>query len=436
MRVHLKALGCRLNEAELERWAHRFNAQGHRLVNDAASADLVVLNSCAVTGEAVRKSRQALGRLHRANPRAKLIATGCFATLEPERAAEQLGVDLVVSNADKDRLPEIAVQALDITSMPAAATQPGAAPLFARERSRAFVKIQDGCRYRCTFCIVTLARGAERSRPVGEIIDEINRLVDDGVREAVLTGVHVGGYGKDLDTDLQGLIASILAGTDLPRLRLASVEPWDLPGDFFSLFENRRLMPHMHLPLQSGSDTVLRRMARRCKRADFERLVQTARAAVPDFNVTTDIIVGFPGETEREWCETLEFVERIGFGHLHIFTYSPRAGTKAASLPDPITPELQRRRSRELHMLGARLKRAALQRLVGRELEVLWESVVDDQHRWGPARLSGYTPSYLRASILTTNPAPRLRRIERVRLTGLAAEASGLEAVTLPSQPA
>lgn len=426
MRVHLAALGCRLNEAELQQWAREFRARGHEIAAEADEADLVVINTCAVTREAVRKSRQLIHRVHRLRPAAKLVVSGCYPSLDPEEAAAQLGVDLLIRNEDKDRLVDITSRALELPTMPAGATEPGAESLYARGRHRAFIKVQDGCRYRCSFCIVTVARGEERSRPVADIVGQINRLVEEGVQEAVLTGVHVGGYGADLGTDLAALIRAILADTDLPRLRLASVEPWDLPEDFFSLFENPRLMPHMHLPVQSGSNSVLRRMARRCKTGEFESLVAEARARVPDFNVTTDIIVGFPGESEREWRETLEFVERVGFGHLHVFSYSPREGTKAARLPDQVAPEVKRARARELFALAARMKRRTLEGHLGREVEILRERPVARKED-GTALFAGYTPNYLRTlTPLSEDQAGQPAGLHRVRLRALTDDGEAL----------
>jgi len=392
MKVHLKALGCRLNEAELEQWLGKFKAAGHGIVDSAADADVVVLNSCAVTQEASAKSRRLLNRLHRQNPASRLVATGCYATLEADAVAQANGVDLVVANDAKEQLPETVMEAFAAPVMPDIATEPGESSLFVRGRQRAFIKIQDGCRYRCTFCIVTVARGAERSRTQADIISEINRLAVQGVQEIVLTGVHVGGYGSDLEqASLYRLVQSILQETDIPRIRFASVEPWDLPEDFFALFANPRLMPHMHLPIQSGSDSVLRRMARRCKTQEFAQLVDQARQAIPGFNVTTDLIVGFPGETEQEWQETLDFVERTGFGHIHIFSYSPREGTKAARLPDSIHQTLKKTRSQQLHDLAARLKQDWLIQQQGQQVDVLWEQRREDN---GQAIYHGYTPNY------------------------------------------
>jgi len=425
VQIHLKAIGCRLNEAELEGWAREFKADGHTLVNEASEADLMVFNSCAVTQQAVRKSRQYIKRIQRDNPNAKIVMSGCYASLDPAEAAGALGVDLVVENKQKDQLVKIATQELNLPLMPQAATEPGESSLFQRGRQRAFIKIQDGCRYRCTFCIVTVARGEERSRSLQEIIDEINQFHRQGIQEIALTGVHVGGYGSDIDSSLHQLIETILSETDMPRIRLASVEPWDLPEHFFDLFANPRLMPHMHLPLQSGTNSVLRRMARRCKTADFMDLVKQARRAVPDFNITSDIIVGFPGETEQEWQESLEFIEQIGFGHLHIFSYSPRSGTKAATLANPIPEKVKKERSKILHQLAQEMKLKTLEGYIGRQVDVLWEGQGKIQEN-GQRRYWGYAPNYLRVAIDVDPDQKMSNQITRVTLNSVDAEAECL----------
>lgn len=416
MRVHLTTLGCRLNEAEVERWSRELRERGYQITPDETAADLLVVNTCAVTQEAVRKSRKLLRRTQRTNPRAKLVVTGCYAALDRQEAAQVLGVDLVVDNRDKDQLVAIATEALDLPSMPQLATEPGEAPLFARGRQRAFVKIQDGCRYRCSYCIVTLARGEERSRPIPELVAELNRLHQEGIREVVLTGVHIGGYGTDLGTDLPTLLQTLLAETGIERLRLGSLEPWDLTPAFWALFENPRFMPHLHLPLQSGADSVLRRMARRCRGDEFAELIAQARCRVTDFNVTTDLIVGFPGETDAEWQETLERVATIGFGHLHIFAFSPRAGTKAASLPDQVPEAVKKQRSQALHALGRGLKRETLRGYLGRRLPVLIEGATSSGH---PDQWFGYTPNYLPVLIRAPAAEPLANQILEVEMRGL-----------------
>ena len=414
MQVALTALGCRLNEAELERWATGFQMAGHRLVQRVEDADLVVVNTCAVTGEAVKKSRQLLRRARRRNAQAKLVVSGCYATLQPEIKQDE-DIDLLVSNADKERLVDIVRQKLALEPAPDATARAPAAALFARGRNRAFVKAQDGCRHQCAFCIVTIARGAERSRPSADIVAEIKRLRRQGIREAVLTGVHLGGYGRDLKTDLPALIETILAETTLPRLRLGSVEPWDLNERFFSLFDNPRFMPHLHLPLQSGSDAVLRRMGRRCKSAAFAALARVARERVPAMNLTTDVIAGFPGETDEEWRQTMAFCRRLGFSHIHVFPYSPRAGTRAAELPEQTPAEVKQRRCQQLQALARRLRRDFARRWVGRSFPVLVESATGEIN--GAAMRFGYSPNYLRAALPATGAAaPRPNEIVAARV--------------------
>ncbi|MCF6189381.1 MAG: tRNA (N(6)-L-threonylcarbamoyladenosine(37)-C(2))-methylthiotransferase MtaB [Cocleimonas sp.] len=414
MKIHLKALGCRLNEAELEQWSSAFSREGHRVIKDASEADVVVLNTCAVTTEATKKSRKLMNRLHRENPQSKLVVSGCYATLEEEEVATRLGVDLVVNNHHKDALPQKVMEAFSANTMPLIAMDSDESSLFQRGKQRAFIKIQDGCRYRCTYCIVTVARGEERSRALADIVDEVNILHQQGIQEIVLTGVHVGGYGSDNDSSLFLLVKALLDDTDMPRIRFASVEPWDLPESFFSLFENHRLMPHMHLPLQSGADSVLRRMSRRCKIADFSNLVRQARNAIPDFNVTTDIIVGFPGETEKEWQQSLETVEAIGFGHIHIFSYSSREGTKAAGLSNQINNDVKKSRSQEMHLLAAKLKTSFHQAQLNNTVEVLWESQKTAGE--GQVRYSGYTPNFCKVETIVSNTVLLESQIKKAQL--------------------
>jgi len=397
MLIHLRTLGCRLNEAELESWAQAFQKAGHEITREQKKAHLIIVNSCAVTQDAVRKSRQLIRRIHRDNPSAKIIASGCYVTLQPDEAAELLGVDLIVSNQDKDRLVELAIAELELPTMPAMSTEPAEISLFSRGRQRAFIKVQDGCRYRCTFCIVTVARGEEKSSSIAKIVRDINTFVEQGVQEVILTGVHLGGYGSDINQNLADLIRAILKKTTVPRLRLGSLEPWDLPDNFFALFSNPRLMPHLHLPLQSGSDSVLRRMARRCKTEEFSQIVTDARKTVPHINITTDIIVGFPGETEQEWQESFAYIKSIGFGHIHIFTYSTRTDTKAASLPEQVLNTIKKQRSQQLHQLAAQMKQVFFTQNKNKIFDILWEGQKEeiDTHS---QRVFGYTPNYLRVS--------------------------------------
>ncbi|MCK4707951.1 MAG: tRNA (N(6)-L-threonylcarbamoyladenosine(37)-C(2))-methylthiotransferase MtaB [Gammaproteobacteria bacterium] len=411
MKVNFQALGCRLNEAELESWSSEFIQKGYQLTLDSSDADLVVFNSCSVTAEADRKSRKLINRIHNANPQSKLVVTGCYASLQPDLIKKQLGVDLVISNLQKDKLVDLVESNFNISGSSAQIDK--SSSIFARGRHRAFIKIQDGCRYRCTFCIVTVARGEERSRLQQDIIQEINRHHQQGVQEIVITGVHVGGYGSDTGSNLYELLSEIMDKTSVPRIRLASVEPWDLPDNFFELFKDKRLMPHMHLPLQSGADSVLRRMARRCKTAEFTRIVEKARTAIPLFNITTDIIVGFPGETEKEWEESLKFVEQTGFGHMHIFSYSKREGTKAARLPDQIEKNIKKERSLQIRELAEILKLNELSKHIGRKDTVLWENRISSN----TPILNGYTSFYHK--IYSQSGSRKIQQIESVGIRSI-----------------
>ena len=378
---------------------------GDAIVTAPDQADVLVLNTCAVTREAVRKSRQRVQRLQRANPAARVVVSGCYSTLESPTVMAELGIDLVVPNTHKDQLVTLTRQAFAQPDMPEGATVPAESALFQRNRHRAFIKIQDGCRYRCTFCIVTVARGSERSRTIDEIVTEVQRLDRKGVQEIVLTGVHVGGYGRDLDEQatLFSLVSALLADTDMPRIRFASVEPWDLSAEFLTVFNNPRVQPHVHLPLQSGCDSVLKRMARRCRTADFATLAADLRSCVDGFNITTDIIVGFPGESDQEWRESMEFISRMEFGQLHIFRYSARTGTAAANMPAQVPKAIGQQRSQELHALAASQRQSRLQPNVGLEIPVLWEHGKEQRSASGVRRYrhQGYTPNYFRISTVS-----------------------------------
>jgi threonylcarbamoyladenosine tRNA methylthiotransferase MtaB len=359
-----------------------------------------VLNTCTVTHVAARKSRQLIRHLRRTNPSAAVVVTGCYAELEPDQVAA-LGIDLVVGNQDKDQLVELATAYW--RRMHPDQGEPSQDPdlqsheLYLGRRTRAFIKVQDGCDNRCTFCIVTVARGAGRSRPAEDVVAEVRELAAAGYQEAVLSGVHLGSYAHDMG-DRRGLfrlVRRLLDETELSRLRLSSLEPWDLDADFFALWKDRRLGRHLHLPLQSGCDATLRRMARCSTSAGFADLVAAARAAIPDLSVTTDVMVGFPGETEAEFAQSLAFVEAMAFAKLHIFRYSPREGTIAASMRDQVLPDLAAERARHMHELGARLERDFRRGFVGRTMDVLWET--GEPHGDG-LLWSGLTDNYLRVS--------------------------------------
>lgn len=404
MKIYLETLGCRLNYSEMETLGRQLVEAGHAVVEAAEQADVCVLNTCAVTGEAARKSRQLARKLARSSPAARLAVTGCYATLAPETVAGLPNVELVVDNQRKELLAELLQPwSVELDGEQWRRLAPDA-PLHQPERTRAFVKVQDGCNNQCTFCIVTVARGPERSRPVGEIVAEVQRLTAEGFREAVLTGVHLGGYGSEdpaaragSHPPLYALVAALLEQTELPRLRLSSLEPWDIEPAFFDLWEQSqgRLCPHLHLPLQAGCDRTLKRMARRTRTASFRALVGAARARIPGLTLSTDIIAGFPGETAADFDESLRFVAEMDFAHIHIFPYSARAGTAAASFGGHLPVEERRRRVDALEAVMQQSGQTVRRGFLGQVRPVLWESL--EQPANGVAAVwSGLTDNYLR----------------------------------------
>lgn len=424
MKLFLDSIGCRLNHSEMETMARQLLANGHEIVTTPETADTVILNTCAVTAEAARDARTRTRRFHRANPEAQIVLTGCYATIAPHELAQVEGASQVVVNAQKSQL----VQMLDPQArldVPVYEQEPILREFLAGSmgaHTRAFIKVQDGCDNKCTFCVTTIARGAGQSRHLGDVVAEIQALAAAGYQEAVLTGVHLGSYGRDLhnNTDLRTLVATILQHTDIPRLRLSSLEPWDIPDGFFELWQNPRLLPHLHMPLQSGSDAVLRRMARRTNQISFRQLATTARAAIPQLNLTTDMIVGFPGETEAEFAESVAFVEEIGFTRLHVFTYSARPGTAAARFSGQVPKLVKKERTNRLIALGQSLSLAFHEGFVGDALPVLWETAVGADNNG--LRWVGYTDNYIR--VAANGPADLFNQITPTRME--TAKADGL----------
>jgi threonylcarbamoyladenosine tRNA methylthiotransferase MtaB len=394
MRIHVSSLGCKLNQSEMDGLAARLAGGGHQIVTSPAEAELCVLNTCAVTHVAAQKSRQALRRLHRENPTARLVVTGCYAELSPGDLQSLPGVELVAGNRDKERLAEL----LGPGPIAPDAAGPEATARPAPGRTRALVKIQDGCDNACTYCIIHVARGPQHSRPPDLVLAEVQARLQTGFREVVLTGVHIGAYGRDragqgTGLDLWALVGRILAETALPRLRLSSIEPWDLPPQALDLWQDPRLCPHLHLPLQSGAGTTLRRMNRHYTPAEFSHLLAAARAAIPDLAVTTDVIVGFPGESDAHFAESLAFVQHSGFAGVHVFPYSPRPGTPAAEMPGQMPPPVRAERARLMRAAAAAGSRSFRRRFVGRTMDVLWES---SRPAAGGRLWSGLTTNYLR----------------------------------------
>lgn len=401
MKVHLRMLGCRLNQAEIDHMARQLLAQGHEVVNHPEEADQFIVNTCAVTQDASRSSRHLIRDLHKANPNAQTTVTGCYAQISPDEIAVLPSVVRVVDNMGKDTLIE------QITGIKPESFdhEPIARDNHAGGRTRAFIKVQDGCDNSCTFCVTTVARGAGRSRPLAEILAEVNHLHQVmGYQEAVLTGVHLGSYGHDRGDHhaLSALVRAILSDTDIPRLRLSSLEPWDLSPDFFELWDNPRLCRHLHLPLQSGCDATLKRMRRHTNQANFRQLVHEARAIIPDVAISTDVIVGFPQETDAEFAISKAFIEEMDFASMHIFRYSKRPETPAARMRGHIAENIKKARSAELHALAQAGQKRYATRFLGQAQAVLWENVMGATPD-GFINV-GYTDTYLRVKVIHPRP--------------------------------
>ncbi len=427
MKVFLDSIGCRLNQSEIEAMAAQFRAAGHVVVDSPQGADLVVVNTCAVTSEAASDSRQKIRQAARAGA-GEIVATGCWTTLEPQAALRLPGVARAVSNMEKDELVSqvLGLPQADFDLEPLAREPlPGL-----RQRTRAFIKVQDGCDNHCTFCITRVARGAGRSRTLAEVLGDVERAVQGGALEVVLTGVHLGSWGQDFQPrqHLADLVRGLLTHSSAARLRLSSLEPWDLDESFFQLWQDARLCRHLHLPLQAGSAAVLRRMARKTTPDQFRALVAQARAAVPEVAVTTDLLVGFPGEGEAEFAEGLAFVREMGFAGGHVFAFSPRPGTPAAGYADPVPSPVKKQRSALMRAAVAESAAAYAQSFVGRTVEVLWEVC----SALGPEgwRMQGWTDQYVRVSAAA--PQPLWNQISTVRL--LRAQGETLEGEILAAR--
>ncbi len=379
-----------MNQADSQVLARQFQEAGFTVVRSAAQADVVVLNCCTVTATSDAKARQYLRRARRANPDALVVATGCYAQRAKDDLSAMDAVSLVLDNRAKERLVSTVASKLKFETDSSVENAP-VAPLG---RSRAMVKIQEGCDQICAYCIVPKVRGRERSIPPESIIAEINSRVAAGCREAVLTGTQLGTYGFDLaGTGLRDLIARILAESPIDRLRVSSLQAQEITPELLELWQDSRLCPHFHIPLQSGSDTILRSMRRRYDTARFAETVELVRAKIPDAGITTDVIVGFPGEGAREFAETYSFAASVGFSNMHIFPYSIRPGTAAAHLDGQVNDANKRERTGEMLELSAAAARAFRHGALGKTRPVLWEPA----RRQIPAGVwTGLTDNYLR----------------------------------------
>ncbi len=387
MKIAFETLGCKLNQAETELLARQFANAGHRLVSPAEDADIYILNTCTVTRTADAKSRHLLRLAHRRNPGAAIVAAGCYAKRAPEVLAKIEGVNLVADNDEKPFLYRL-LEESGCLSSPASAQSDPASDYEPAFRTRSFIKIQDGCNNFCSYCIVPLVRGREKSLPADRIISEVKQRVSGGIKEVVLTGTEIGSYNYN-GINLEHLLERILAETAVARLRLSSLQPGEITPGLIDLWQDGRLCPHFHLSLQSGSDNVLRRMKRRYSTADYYEAVTSIRTVVPDAAITTDVIAGFPGETGREFEESCDFIRKTGFARLHVFSYSPRPGTEAAGMAGQVQDSVKTQRNQNLRALGRECQESYTRQSLGRSMPVLWEQQSGDT--W-----SGYTPNYIK----------------------------------------
>ncbi|MCC7090032.1 MAG: tRNA (N(6)-L-threonylcarbamoyladenosine(37)-C(2))-methylthiotransferase MtaB [Dehalococcoidia bacterium] len=363
-------LGCKLNLADSEEIAHGLRHSGYHVVDRLCEADAYVINTCSVTHVADAKSRKLIRSVRRLSPGARVTVTGCYPQSAGFDAATALGADLVVGTRDSDKRELVTFLAGE--SPPAPPTGACARPLH----TRAFVKAQEGCNDVCAFCIVPRTRGREESRSVAGVATEVNRSVEAGAREVVITGTQLGAWGRDLDPPLRPhhLISGILEQTEVLRLRFSSLQPQDITPELLALWQDPRLMPHFHLALQSGSEVTLQAMRRRYTAAQFVDAAARIRAAVPGAAITTDVIAGFPGEADEDFEATLALCREVGFARLHCFPYSQRSRTAAARLPGQLPPPVKQERMSRLLALGEELSLAFRREHAGTMRPVLWES--------------------------------------------------------------
>lgn len=409
--VAFHTLGCKLNFSESSALARRFEAAGYRVVPFEEGADICVINTCSVTDFADRKCRQVVRRALRQAPHARIVVTGCYAQLKPHEIAQIEGVDLVLGAAEKFRILEY-VEQLDQVSDKALVQvgQIRQANEFVDafsfgNRTRSFLKVQDGCDYKCTFCTIPQARGRSRSDTVAHVVANARKLAAMGAREIVLTGVNLGDFGKGTAVREDGRTRRAARFIDLiralevqvegiARFRISSIEP-NLCSDQIIEFvaSSKRFVPHFHMPLQSGNDKQLRQMARRYTRASYAERVARIRQLMPHACIGVDVIVGFPGETEADFRETYRFLSQLEVSYLHVFTYSERPGTPAATMPGRVPMEVRRMRNEMLTILSEKKRRHFYEQHLGQVREVLFE------HSKQAGRMSGFTDNYIRVDL-------------------------------------
>jgi threonylcarbamoyladenosine tRNA methylthiotransferase MtaB len=424
--VAFETLGCRLNQADTAQLQTLLEARGFRTVETMAGPDVVVINTCTVTARAELSDRQAIRRARRASPGARIVVTGCWAQTSPGEVAALGGVDLVLGNVDKTRLPDLLAEMgptgpaprLEVTDVAAARFEPATPRPHLNGRARAFVKVQDGCRHRCAFCIVPFARGGSRSLDPARVEDQVRALVEGGHPEIVLTGVDLGDYGADLipRASLAALLARLVEVRGLRWLRLSSMLPAYFTEELLAIVTSSPVIaPHFHVPLQSGSDRVLRRMRRPYTAATYRRVIERLAAAIPRLGLGADVLVGFPGETAEDFAATRALVEALPFSYLHVFPYSARRGTEAERLPARGSSRTVGERARLLRDVGAEHGRRFRAALVGRTEDALVLETIDPRS----GALTALTGNFVEVTF--AGPDRLRRRLARVRVTAAGA---------------
>lgn len=408
-KVALHNLGCKVNAYETEAMQQMLEAAGYEIVPFAPGADIYVINTCTVTNIADRKSRQMLHKAKKMNPEAVVVAAGCYVQTGKEKTENDPSIDLIIGNNKKQDLVAILEQyrsdqgkrqeMIDINH-----TKEYEELRIDRteEHTRAYIKVQDGCNQFCTYCMIPFARGRVRSRKTSDVVPEVRRLAQSGCQEVVLTGIHLSSYGIDRKEDGENLLTLIKAVHQvegIARIRLGSLEPGIVTEEFArELSQLPKVCPHFHLSLQSGCTETLKRMNRRYTAQEYKERCEILRKYYPAPALTTDVITGFPGETEEEFEQSREFVESISFYETHIFPYSKREGTKAAAMPDQIPEQVKKERSRQLIELGEKKRIAYMNRFVGKVVEVLFE---EQQEIGGQVCWTGHTMEYLKVGVIS-----------------------------------
>ncbi|HPR34045.1 MAG TPA: tRNA (N(6)-L-threonylcarbamoyladenosine(37)-C(2))-methylthiotransferase MtaB [Anaerolineaceae bacterium] len=383
MKVFLNMVGCRLNQAEIEQLALSLVEAGVEVVSDPTEADEIVINTCCVTAKASADSRKIL-RHHRAHfPEAHVIGTGCWVSINKDNPAEQK--QMMDQAYDNPRKEEILVDLLARSAQESIGIEQIRPNLGSRNRTRGFVKVQDGCDNRCAYCLTQVARGRSVSTDASSVVAYSRKLQNLGVKEIVLTGVQLGSWGKDIlpKKSISDLVKMLLDQTEIPRIRLSSIEPWDVSSELISLFEDPRLCPHLHIPLQSGSDEILRKMNRPMNTIRFREILEEIRAAMPDFAITTDIICGFPGETEDLFEQSLEFIKECQFSGGHVFPFSALEGTAAFSMQEQVQHYIRRDRTAIVRQVLEDAQRTFISRRLGQNAKVLFEGKNKLHGEWG-----------------------------------------------------